>query len=318
MSAVGVVTTGSTGFVGSFVKPLLMQSGTSARHFVRAAPAMAGRDEIGLGAAFENVDFGKSLPPCNAVIHMAGRAHVFDADPRDQERKCWNANVVVTEKLALAAAASGVRHFVFLSTVKAFGEESARPLKETDPARPLDAYGRSKLEAERKLLEICEASDMRCTIIRSPMVYGPHCKGNIPRLANLIVRRMPLPFASIRNRRSMISVRNLADILVRCVSRVPGGNRVYCVSDGAALSTPDLIRQLGLGMEISPRLFPFPVSLLERGAGLAGFGAEIRRLTGSLELDTSAMVKDLGWRPVIDVSDGLIETGRSFRRGNSA
>jgi UDP-glucose 4-epimerase len=247
-----------------------------------------------------------------SVIHLAGRAHVFheqDADPAAAYR---HANTDVALSLARAAKAAGASRFVFMSTVKVYGERFIHPLTERDPTAPEDDYGRTKLAAEEGLRAICADGAMTYTIIRSPMVYGPRGKGKLRRLARLVKTGLPLPLASVRNRRSIVAVDNLADILARCADDPNAANETFLVADGAPIFTPQMIRGIAAGLKAPARLLPFPPGLLEMAGRLAGKGEEVRRLTGSLEFDISHLQSRLGWRSVIGTQEALYQTGQSF------
>jgi len=234
----------------------------------------------------------------DAVIHLAGIAHRA-ADRQQLER----INVRVTLDAARAAADAGAR-FVYVSSVKVHGEEtSARPLFEASPIAPRDDYGRSKTAAETGFHDI---HNLRATVLRAPLVYGPGVKANFFALMRAIARGWPLPFASIENRRSLIYVGNLCDAIIRCLEAPQAAGRTYLVTDGAPVSTPQLCRAFGDALGCSARLFPFPASVLELHPGL-------RRLTRSLEVDDSAIRRELGWQPPYTFEEGLRLTAEWYR-----
>lgn len=223
-----------------------------------------------------------SVEGCDAVVHLANIAHT-SARPADLHR----VNVAGTRAQAQAAIAAGARRFVYLSSIKA--------------AQPEDAYGRAKADAEQALLRL---EGLEAVILRPPLVYGPRVKANFLALMRAIDRGWPMPLASIRNRRSLVYVGNLADAILRCIEgRMV--RKVYAVSDGAPVSTPDLCRALGRALGRPARLWPFPPALLRLAPGLA-------RLAESLEVDDRAIREELGWRAPISFDEGMRRTAEWY------
>jgi nucleoside-diphosphate-sugar epimerase len=192
-----------------------------------------------------------------------------------------------------------------------------RPFQADDTPQPQDDYGRSKLEAERRLLRIDAESEMRVAIIRPPLVYGPGVGANFLRLLSWAARGAPLPLASIENARSLVSVWNLCD-LICCIlrQREPVGG-TFMVSDGEDISTPDLIRRLARSMRSPVRLFPMPLALLRSIGSLAGKSAELKRLCGSLAVDMSTTRARLDWSPPVTLERGLDRTARWYLQSRS-
>ena len=235
----------------------------------------------------------------------------------DDEERYGRLNVRATEVLARAAARAGVRRFVFVSSIKAVGERSSvcHPISLADEPRPADAYGRSKLQAEKMLISIAAEARLELAIVRPPLVYGPGVGANFRRLMSLVERGIPLPFGAVENRRSLVNVWNLADLLV-LLGTHPGGRGVWLISDGRDLSTGDLIAQISLAMGKTPRLWATPVSVL-RGLGrLVGKEAEIARLTDSLQVDSTQTSTSLGWSPPMSTDEGIARTVAWFLKGN--
>jgi nucleoside-diphosphate-sugar epimerase len=224
-----------------------------------------------------------SVEGCDALVHLANIAHTA-ASPRELHR----VNVEGTLAQAQAALSAGARRFMYLSSIKA--------------ADPRDAYGQAKRLAEQGLLDL---RGLEPVILRPPLVYGPRVKANFLALMRAVDRGWPLPLASIRNRRSLLYVGNLVDAIRRCLE---GGvvQKVYAVSDGAPVSTPELCRALGRALGRPARLWPFPPALLALAPGL-------RRLTDSLEVDDQAIHEELGWRPPFTLEEGLRLTAQWYR-----
>jgi nucleoside-diphosphate-sugar epimerase len=200
-----------------------------------------------------------------------------------------------------------VKRFIFLSSVKVNGESTPelKPFTEVEAPAPSDAYGISKWEAERGLMEIAHQSGMEVVIIRPPLVYGPGVKANFASLMRVVAKRWPLPLASVDNRRSMVALDNLVDFIITCIEHPNAANQTFFVSDGDDQSTPDLIRGLAHAMGIAPNLFAFPVSALHAIATLFGKRMAAERLCGNLQVGISKARHLLQWSPPISVEEGL-------------
>jgi UDP-glucose 4-epimerase len=217
-------------------------------------------------------------------------------------------NVDGTANLALQASAAGVRRFIFVSSVKVNGEASqeGHPFCADDLPAPDDPYGISKNEAELALREIAGRTGMEVVIVRPPLIYGPGVKGNFAAMMRWLDRGLPLPLGSVvQNRRSMVALDNMVDLLLTCTYHPVAANQTFMVSDGEDISTYDLLRRLGDAMGKPAKLIPIPVSLLRFSAGLLGKGSEVQRLLGSLQVDISKTRELLDWTPRISVDEGL-------------
>ncbi|WP_235893081.1 UDP-glucose 4-epimerase family protein [Pelomicrobium methylotrophicum] len=326
-----VLVTGATGFVGRALIPALTAAGFEVRAAVRGSCPPAGRflwaegsgaraperrsveliriDDIGPATRWN-----EALAGVDAVVHLAARVHVMEASAREAIAEYRRVNTAGTERLALAAAAAGVRRFVFLSTIKVNGEATrARPFAESDPPVPQDPYARSKWEAEQALHRIGAQTGMEVVILRPPLVYGPGVKGNFLSLLKIVARGVPLPLGSVKNRRSLIYVGNLADAIVKCLEHPAAAGETFLVRDAEDLSTPELVRRLACALGVAPRLIPVPPSWLVLGGRWLGRGAAVERLAGSLAVDDSRIRDALGWHPPYSVDEGLEATGRWYR-----
>ncbi len=308
-----VLVTGANGFVGRALCAALAAAGHSVRMAVRAAqPDLPGAVAVGdIGPA---TDWRAALDGMGTVVHLAARTHVLHETAIDPLAEYRRINVGGTERMARSAAAMGVRRLVFLSSVKVNGESTmARPFTESDAPHPEDAYGISKLEAEQALSRIAAETSLEVVVLRPPLVYGPGVKGNFLRLMRLVARGVPLPLGAIRNRRSLVYVGNLADAIVKAVEAPRAAGATYLVADGEHVSTPELVRGLARALDVKPRLLSLPLAALGLGATLAGKRAEFARLTGSLQVDSSRILREIDWQPRYSLTQGLTETARWYR-----
>ena len=239
---------------------------------------------------------------CEAIVHLANRAHGAGgaADLRE-------VNVDGTRRIAEQSARHGVRRLVYLSSLKAIAEETRAPIDGTEPPAPQDDYGRTKLAAEQVLAEVRFSTDLEVAILRPPLVYGPGVKANFLALLQAIDRAWPLPFASIRNRRSFLYVGNLVSAILASLESPNAAGRTYVLSDGAPLSTPELCTRLGEALGRPARLFAFAPALLE-------LVPSMKRLTRSLEVNDYAIRAELAWQPPFTTADGLRATA-AWHRG---
>ncbi len=248
------------------------------------------------------------LAGVDVVVHLAAIAH-SSGNPEIEIRR-----VNVNGAIRLAESAAGlVRRFIFMSSVKVHGEDSgAAAFSESDIPCPEDLYGRSKLEAERALAEICARSGIELVIIRPPLVYGPRVRANFLRLLQWVESGWPLPLGRVRNRRSMIYLGNLVDAVTRCTER-PGACGSFLVSDEEITSTPELVSRIARALGRSANLVPVPPAFLRLIGALMGRRDEIRRLTGNLVVDATKARQLLDWRPPYSLDKGLDETVRWLR-----
>ncbi len=279
----------------------------------RSAGAGVSGDDVVIGELASNTVWDKAVQGVDAVIHLAARAHIMRDVAGDPLAEYRRVNVTGTRILARAAAAAGVRRLVFLSSVKVNGEHTgAEPYTERDPPRPQDSYGISKWEAEQALLENAAQSPMQTVVLRPPLLYGPRVKGNFLSLMRAIDRGVPLPFASIDNRRSLLYLGNLIDAITLCLDHPAAAGNTYLVADDDGVSTPDLIRGIAAALGKPARLMPFPPSLLRLAGTMTGKAAEAARLVGSLQVDSNRIRRELGWRPRATMAQGLAETVRWY------
>jgi len=304
-----ILVTGASGFIGRHLCDRLARDGFRVRKVLRPAYTLRPGVDIGIDDIGPCTDWSGAFDGVEVVVHLAARVHVMRDQSDDPLFAFRQINVLGTERLAVAAASAGVRRFVFASSIKVMGERTLqRPFTVADEPRPEDAYGVSKLEAERALRTIAASSKMSVTILRLPLVYGPGVKGNFFSLLKLCASGIPLPFASIENRRSMLAVDNLVSAIRHCAVDPRAVGNTYLLSDGEDVSTPDLIRRLTRFFGREPRLIPFPLGVLEFGCRVVGRRAAYQRLTASLQVDSRAITDQAGWRPEVSLNDGLRKT----------
>ncbi len=310
MASAPVLVTGATGFVGRPLCRLLAERCLPLRAALRSPDAgslpSAARGVV-VGDIGPETDWGEALEGVDSVVHLAARVHRLQDDQPGLYRRV---NTLGTLNLAEQAARAGVRRFVFLSSVKAVGESGH--LGPTTPPSPADAYGRSKREAELGLRDLEARTGLEVVILRPPLVYGPGVRANFLRLLRLVDRGLPLPLASVDNRRSLVFVNNLADAILTCLEHPAAAGGTFYVSDSELLSTPELIRRLAAALGRPVRLFPFPPSLLRLVAKAAGRAAVAERLLGDLTVDDAPLRETLSWVPPITPDEGISRTARWY------
>ena len=309
-----VLITGANGFVGRSVSDQAAACGFAVAAATRLACRFAGGIEnVVVGKIDGDTDWKAALAGCGAVVHAAARVHVMAdtaADPLEAFRRV---NVQGTLNLAAQAAAAGVRRFVFISSVKVNGEATppGRPFRADDAPAPLDAYGISKMEAEQGLRRIAARTGMEVVIIRPPLVYGPGVRANFAAMMRWLRRGVPLPLGAIDNRRSLVALDNLVDLILACLTHPAAANQTFLVSDGEDVSTTELLRRMGRALQRPARLVPVPAAWLQRAAGLLGKGDIAQRLCGSLQVDIEKTRQLLDWQPPLTLEQGLRKTAES-------
>jgi nucleoside-diphosphate-sugar epimerase len=305
-----VVVTGAAGFIGRALCAGLVAHGHRVLGLTRApAQPIPGVEIRPIGEITAGTHWPEHLAGADVVIHLANRAHrPARTDPAEDEAEAAAA-------LARAAAASGVRRLVHMSSVRAMGETTrpGAPFRPTDPPLPRGGYGRAKLAIERALMPAAQETGLEFVILRPPLVYGPAVKANFRALIRLAASGLPLPFAGIANRRSLIFLDNLVDAAVRAALHPDAAGHVLLVRDAADLSTEELIRELAAGLGRPARLFAMPHAVFAACRRLPALGAFFARLTLSLQVDDSATRHLLGWVPPVSPEIGLAATARAFR-----
>ncbi|HRZ09643.1 MAG TPA: NAD-dependent epimerase/dehydratase family protein [Gemmatimonadales bacterium] len=262
-----------------------------------------------------STDWREALAGCGAVVHLAARVHVMSDGAADPLAEYRRVNVAATLALAQQALVAGARRYVFVSSVKVNGEgtQPGRPYHEIDTPAPADPYAISKLEAEEGLLALAASTSMEVVVIRAPLIYGPGVRANFLRMARWLARGLPLPLGAVtENRRSLLGLDNLVDLILLCLQHPRAANQVFLAADGEDLSTTELLRRTAAALGVHPRLVPVPPAILEAGAAVLGKRAVVDRLCGSLQVDIGKARRVLGWRPPVSVDEGLLRAARGL------
>lgn len=315
-----ILVTGANGFVGAALCKLLARNGHRVRGVMRnpqsaGATRAAGVETAAVGDIDAHTGWSEALSNVEVVVHLAARVHVMQERAGDPLAEFRRVNVAGTEHLARCAAALGVKRLVYVSSIKVNGEatEGAQKYAESDAPAPQDPYGVSKHEAEQALHRVARETGLEIVIVRPPLVYGPGVKGNFIQMLKVLGKGIPLPLASVDNRRSLVYLGNLVDALMACATHPAAAGQTYLVSDGEDVSTPDLLRLLAAGAGKPARLFPCPPWLLKTVARLAGKGPQADRLLGSLRVESGKIRAELNWTPPYSLRQGLQATAEWYR-----
>ena len=314
-----LLVTGANGFVGRSLCAELFQKGYAVRATVRSANVRIDDYEQEI---VDSIDSGTEwvavLRGVNIVIHLAARVHVMKDTAIDALAEFRRVNVDGTLNLARQAVEAGVQRFVFISSIKVNGEGTLlRQLytAEDQPA-PVDPYGISKREAEDALLQLARETGMEVVIIRPPLIYGPGVKANFQSMMRWLDKGIPLPLGAIHNRRSLVALDNLIDLIVTCIHHPAAANQIFLASDGEDLSTTELLQRMAAALGKKAWLIPVPESILMWGASLLGKQAMAQRLCGSLQVDISKTRDLLGWKPPVSVDEALRKTAQYFLKSH--
>lgn len=303
-----VLITGAGGFIGRACVAGFSASGWQVRAISRrimAAPAQ--HVEMEAINSLADADWPALLKDVDCVLHLAGVAHQMAAKEQDY----WDVNVHATTRLARAAVAAQVHRFIYLSSIAVYGRSlRSGMLDESSQVMPEDVNGRTKAAAEQCVQEIAQEAGMGWTIVRPPLVYGPDAPGNFNRLARWLRRGLPLPLSAANAPRSYVGVDNLVSALLCIASSKAAANRIYLVSDNDDLGTADLIRLMARALGRACRLWWLPPSVLRLGAAMLGRSTDADRLLGRLQVDSSAIRRELNWAPPLSAAEGI---ARSLR-----
>ena len=313
-----LLVTGASGFVGRAVcnsalnlKMTNLKMAVRGSHRSAASQSLVpkGVEAIEIPSVDGSTDWSRALIGVDVVVHLVARAHVIRETAQDPLAAFREVNTAGTERLARMAAAAGVRRLVYLSSIGVNGRRTfSVPFTEEDTPDPKEAYAISKWESEQLLRQVSRETGLEIVILRPPLVYGQGVGANFLRLLDLVRKRIPLPLASVSNRRSFIYVENLSDAILKCAMHACAAGQTYLVCDDESISTPELIDQLAQFMRVPARMFPCPPRLLGLAGKLMGKSAEVSRLLHSLVVDATKIHSEIGWAPPYTLSHGLKET----------
>lgn len=319
MTTLKVLVTGASGFVGgALLSRLMVEEAFTPIAVVRNAKCFRGACEV---QSFDLCDPHSipSMEGVDVVVHSAARVHVMNEMAEDAMSEFRKANLEGTLRLARRASEDGVRRFIFISTIKVNGEssKSKHPFTADDKPAPIDPYSISKFEAELALHQLCNDSGMELVIIRPPLVYGRGVKANFLSMLKWLDRGVPLPLGAIHNRRSLVAVGNLVDLILVCISHPAARNEVFLVSDGADLSTTELLKELAQAMNKKARLLPIPEFFLSVAGNLVRKKDVVQRICESLQVDIEKNKELLGWTPPINRKVAFRETVIHYMEGKA-
>ncbi|EGR1448222.1 SDR family oxidoreductase [Vibrio cholerae] len=307
-----VLITGYTGFIGNALLP----------HFSKSSLVLIGRQDAPstYGSVYcKRLDASEQFFDClenvSVIVHCAARVHIINDKACSSITAFKDVNTFGTLNLARQAASAGVKRFIFVSSIKVNGESTSEytPFYFNDNFYPRDPYGASKAEAEIELKKLAIETGMEVVIIRPTLVYGPGVKANFASLMNLVSKGIPLPFGSItQNKRSLVSINNLVDLIVTCIDHPKAANQVFLVSDDHDVSTSEMVRELAIALGKPTWQLPVPIWCYKLFGKLFGKSDIVDRLTGSLQVDISHTKETLGWKPPQTLQDGFKQTAQAF------
>ncbi|HUQ47304.1 MAG TPA: NAD-dependent epimerase/dehydratase family protein [Gemmatimonadaceae bacterium] len=320
-----ILVTGATGFIGGHLCDSLAADGNEVVALTRRTDAVApsgGKVEI-VSDLLDRAAVRSALDGVTAVVHLAARVHAKPEGLADPGSECHRINVDGTVALLEEAVAAGANTFVYISSVKAVAGTSTRRLTAQTLPEPVEAYGASKLEAERRVRAIAMKEAVAAPILRLPAVYGPGMKGNLVRLFWAVDRGLPLPFGLVRNRRSFAYVGNVVAAIKALLTSAAAAHQTFYVSDGEDLSTPQLIQRIGTALGKQPRMFPVPEVAFTAAGQLGGLlsriapfnltGDSLSAVLGSLFVDTSSLSGTTGFVPPFSVDKGMSLTAEWYK-----
>lgn len=307
-----ILLTGYTGFIGSNILDLCKERSDSIKCLGRRKPLFGIFYQGELSSSSEYRD---ALDGVDVIIHCAARVHVMNDSSIDPLTEFREVNSFATLNLAKQAIAAGVKRFIFVSSIKVNGEstQSGKPFTASDERSPEDFYGKSKSEAEEQLLQFAKETGLEVVIVRPTLVYGPGVKANFASLMNLVSKGIPLPFGCVtNNKRSLVSVDNLVDLIVTCIEHPKAANQVFLVSDDHDVSTSEMVRQMALSLGKSTWQLPVPKWCYKLAGKVLGKQDVVDRLLGSLQVDITHTKQTLGWTPPQTLEEGFKKTAEAF------
>lgn len=309
-----VAVTGASGFIGRQAVIALAEAGCVVRACVRGSMAVAGAaSQLQIRDLGDADDLARCVADVDVVLHAAGSAHHNPAGDGKREAEMRRVNVDASIALASAAARAGVRRFVFVSSIGVNGHAASRPFAVDSPPAPVDFYARTKLDAERRLREVCHDGGLELVIVRPTLVAGADAPGNLQRLASFIRRGWPLPLLDGAGLRHLVGVRSLASLLALACTHADAAGQLFLAADDPPLSMADMAREIAAGMQRKARFVRVPAGLLGWVAALPGRGRDLGRMRDPLLVDGSAARQLLGWRAPLSIQEELRALGLAAR-----
>ena len=317
MNSKKILITGASGFVGSATVIRMNELNfivrcISGKSILKSQLKFNSLNNFVNKSMSPKINWAELLSDVSCVIHCAAK----HTDNNEDNTLFFyrKSNVELTYNIAKQAAFFGVKRFIFLSSIGVNGPflEKSKSFSINDTPKPIGNYQISKWEAEQALTEISNQTGLETVIIRAPLIYGEGVRRTFLRLLDLIYREIPLPFASIDNLKSLISLKNLVDLIIRCIDNPNVSRKTLLVSDGQDISTPDLLKKLSKFMKKSPRVFSVPIPIIKLISNLVGKKSDVNKIISSLRIDNSYACEILKWNPVISLDEGLEKTVRWY------
>ena len=316
MKKTRVLVTGANGFIGQALCEKLFAEDWQVVGAVRdkqAGGKLPDRvKKVKIDSLGWETDWKEALNGVDTVIHLAAQVHVSGANTAELIKAYHSVNIAGTEHLAQMAASMKVRRFIYMSSIKVNGEGRQIPYTEHDRPAPSDPYGISKYEAEQLLKVITLKTGLEVVVLRPPLVYGPQVKANFLKLFKVVNMGIPLPFANVKNQRSLIFIGNLIDAIILCINHPKAAGKTYLLSDGVDTSTPELVHKIGSMLGKPPRLFPFSLTLLRLLAKVVRQTEALGRLLDSFAVDITKIRRELNWTPPFTLEEGMAQTAKWY------
>jgi UDP-glucose 4-epimerase len=300
-----VAVTGASGFVGSQLISQMTKAGFEPILLCRK-PTSTKHRAYDLNMSVKQLV--TALAGCDQIVHLAARVHVMKAGDAASESDIYDlSNTEPTRRLSQAADSAGIKRLVFLSSAKVYGEKTEvdRSFEVGDAEKPEGAYARSKLEAENALRRLAEGYGFGSVVIRPPLVHGPGAKANLASLVRLSRSRLPLPFAAIDNRRSLVGIDNLCDLICKTLCREERDHLMLNATDCQDVSLPELMRLIAEAQGHKLHLLPFPEFALRQALRLVGMTNVADRLFNNLQLSMRKSLSILPWSPPVSLATGI-------------
>lgn len=311
-----ILVTGASGFIGTSLCSNLAMSGFCVRGVSRSSSNLniIYKDMISVGEIDGLTSWDQALCDVDTIVHLAGRAHILKESINFPLDEYIRINVKGTRNLALSAVKHGVKRLVFISSISVNGKFTSSESKffASDVPNPHNNYSLSKFMAEKELFSVAKNTNLEIVIIRPPLVYGPNVKANFGNMMTWLFKEIPLPFGCIKNKRSLVSIDNLVDLIITCIGHPEAANEIFLVSDGEDISTPDLLNRLISFLGKKSFVFPFNTYLLKIFFIALGKKSLFHQLFSSLQVDISETKKKLNWSPASCVDESLKKTAQFF------